>query len=158
MSAKKPTPAHDQAVTNHYVLHYPAHAPRAGDPHYAAFNAYHRHHEKTAVCFVGKRLGFDQCADAQGKPMRDQPGHAGLELHHKVIEFSLINAVELEALQLDFPDLTDAEKVAAWCESEPNFLWLCARHHRGAGGVHHAAAADWSAELYVRDLIGPFEG
>lgn len=151
------TPAHDQRTTNHYVLHYPEHLPREDDPHYAAFNAYHRHHEETGVCVVGKRLGFDQCADAQGKPMLDQPGHPGLELHHKVLEFSLINAVDLAAVMLDFPDLTDEEAVAAWAETEPNFMWLCAKHHRGAGGIHHAAAADWTAEQYIRDLIGPFE-
>ena len=151
------TPAHDQTVTNHYVIAYPPHEPRTSDPHYAAFNAYHKLHEATSVCDVGKRLGFDQCADAQGKAMLDQPGHPGLELHHKVIEFSLINAVDLAAVQIDFPDLTDPEKVAAWCESEPNFLWLCAKHHRGVGGIHHAAAADWTAEQYIRDLIGPFK-
>lgn len=151
------TPAHDQKAVNHYVIHYPEHLPRADDPHYAAFNAYHRHNEATSVCVVGKRLGFDQCADAQGKAMLDQPGHPGLELHHKVLEFSLINAVDLAAVMLDFPDLTDEGAVAAWAETEPNFMWLCAKHHRGAGGIHHAAAADWTAEQYIRDLIGPFE-
>lgn len=155
--ASNQRPAHDQQITNHYVLHFPAHEPRQGDPHYAAFKAYHEHNEKTAVCAVGKRLGFDQCADAQGKPMLDQPGHPGLELHHKHLEFALINDVDLDAIKLDFPDLTDDEKVAEWAETAPNFLWLCAKHHRGVGGVHHAAAADWEAEQYVRDLIGPFE-
>lgn len=89
--------------------------------------------------------------------MLDQPGHSGLELHHRVIEFSLINSVDLAAVALDFPELDTAEEVAAWCETAPNFLWLCAKHHRGAGGIHHAAAADWTAEMYIRDLIGPFE-
>lgn len=153
----KIVPAHVQRVTQHYTISYPPHAPRESDPHYKAFNAYHRLHEKTAVCFVGQRLGFDQCADAQGGPMRDQPGHPGLELHHKVLEFSLINAVDLAAVGLDFPNLTDAEKISAWAETEPNLLFLCAKHHRGAGGIHHAAAADFEAELYIRDLIGPFE-
>jgi hypothetical protein len=101
------TPAHDQTVTNHYVIHYPDHAPRAGDPNYVAFNAYHRANEATAICYVGQRLGLDQCADAQGQAMLDQPGHPGLELHHKVLEFSLINAVDLAAVVLDYPDLTD---------------------------------------------------
>jgi hypothetical protein len=150
-------PAHAQKVTSHYVIHYPDHAPREGDPNYAAFNAYHRANEATSFCYVGKRLGFDQCADATGLPMLDQPGHLGLELHHKVLEFSLINAVDLAAVALDFPDLTDEAEVAAWAETDANFMWLCAKHHRGAGGIHHAAAADWTAELYIRDLIGPFE-
>lgn len=89
--------------------------------------------------------------------MTDQPGHPGLELHHKILEFATINAVDITALDVDFPDLTDLEKVKAWAETEPNFMWLCAKHHRGAGGIHHAAAADWAAELYIRDLIGPFK-
>lgn len=148
---------HDQTVTNHYVLHFPAHEPRAGDPNYSAFEAYHRANEATAVCYVGKRLGFDQCADAQGGPMLDQPGHPGLELHHKILEFATINAVDIAALDVDFPDLTDLDKVKAWAETEPNFMWLCAKHHRGAGGAHHAAWADFEAEMYIRDLIGPFE-
>lgn len=150
------TDAHDQQVVNHYVIHYPAHEPRTGDPNYAAFEAYHRANEATAVCYVGHRLGFDQCADAQGKPMADQPGHPGLELHHKILEFATINEVDVTALDVDFPDLTDLDKVKAWAETEPNFMWLCAKHHRGAGGIHHAAAADWAAEMYIRDLIGPF--
>ena len=86
--------------------------------------------------------------------MLDQPGHPGLELHHKVLEFSLINSVDLSALNFDFPDVTDVE---AWAETDPNFMWLCAKHHRGVGGIHHAAASDFEAELYIRDLIGPFE-
>lgn len=151
------TAAHDQTVVNHYVMHYPAHAPRESDPHYGAFRAYRAHHVKTAVCYVGRRLGYDQCADAQGKPMTDQPGHPGLELHHRVLEFSLINGVDLQALQLDFPDLTDIDKVREWAETDANLMFLCPRHHRGVGGIHHAAAADFSAELYVRDLIGPFK-
>ena len=42
---------------------------------------------------------------------------------------------------------------ARWAESDANFLWLCARHHRGFGGVHHAAAADWEAAQYVQNLL-----
>lgn len=88
--------------------------------------------------------------------MADQPGHPGLELHHKILEFATINEVDITALDVDFPDLTDLDKVKVWAETEPNFMWLCAKHHRGAGGIHHAAAADWQAEMYIRDLIGPF--
>lgn len=146
-------PAHDQTITNHYVLHYPEHAPRVGDPNYAAFNAYHRANEALGVCYVGQRLGLDQCADAQGKPMLDQPGHPGLELHHRILEFATINAVDLAAFHYDFPDVLD---VATWAETDANFMWLCAKHHRGAGGAHHAAWADFIAEMYIRDLVGPF--
>jgi hypothetical protein len=147
------TPAHDQPVTNHYQIHFPDHAPRQGDIHYAAFNAYHRKNSATAVCFVGARVGFDQCSDALGHAMLDQPGHPGLELHHQFLEFSLINSVDIEAIQKDYPNLTNLEKVKEWAETDPNFQWLCTKHHRGVGGAHHAAHADWEAGLYIRDLI-----
>lgn len=151
------TPKHDQKVTNHYVVHYPEHSPREGDPNYVTFNAYHRLHSPTAVCFMGARLGLDQCADAQGLPMLDQPGHPGIELHHAHLEFATINSVDLAVLSADYPQITTMEEALAWAETAENFVWLCAKHHRGAGGIHHAAAADWAAELYIRDLIGPFE-
>ncbi|MHB8573532.1 MAG: hypothetical protein ACYDAY_11375 [Candidatus Dormibacteria bacterium] len=148
------TPAHDQSVTNRYVVHYPEHQPRETDPHYHAFNAFHRAHAHEATCYVGDRVGYDQCADAKGRPIPVQPSpDGGLELHHKVLEFSLVNEVDLSALEKDFPNLTDPEKVAEWAETDANFVWLCAKHHRGHGGIHHAAAADFEAELYVRDLI-----
>ena len=147
------TPAHSQQVTNHYHLAYPEHAPRADDPHYAAFNAYHRAHQATALCYVGQRVGLDECRDAKGNAVA-QPGNAdGLELHHRVLEFSILNEVDLTALEVDFPDLTDPEKVATWAETDANFMWLCAKHHRSMTGIHHAAFADFEGALYVQNLL-----
>lgn len=147
-------PAHQQKVVNHYTISYPAHYPRARDPAYHAFNVYRRAHIDKAVCYVGERVGFRECADSHGDLMLDQPGCPGLELHHRILEFSLINEVDLEALQRDFPGLTDPRKVAAWAESDANFMFLCAKHHRGYGGIHHAAYADFEGALYVKGLIG----
>lgn len=149
-----PTPAHSQQVTNHYHVAYPEHAPRTADPHYHAFEAYRKAHIAEAICYTGFRVGFDECADAQGKPIATQPdGGHGLELHHHYLEFATVNAVDLAALERDFPNLTDPEKVADWAETDENFLWLCAKHHRGFGGVHHASAADWQASQYVQNLL-----
>lgn len=147
------TPAHSQQVSNHYHIGYPAHEPRATDPHYAAFNAYHRAHQATAVCYVGQRVGFDECRDAKGQPVTQPAAANGLELHHRVLEFAVLNAVDLAALEVDFPNLTDPDKVAAWAESDSNFMWLCAKHHRSMTGIHHAAAADFEASLYVQNLL-----
>lgn len=151
------TAAHDQGVTNRYTLTYPDHAPRATDPHYKAFNAYRRAHIDTAVCLVGVRVGFDQCSDALGASMLTQPsvGGHGLEAHHKVLEFALLNSVDLKALMVDFPFLIDSAAVDAWAESEGNLEFICAKHHRGSGGIHHAAYADFEASMYVRSLISP---
>ena len=149
------TVAHEQRVTNTYLISYPDHAPRATDPHFKAFNAYRAAHVAQAVCFVGQRVGFDQCSDALGKPMLEQPGVAGhgLELHHKVLEFSLLNSVDIKALEVDYPFLTDSAAIAAWAEGVGNLEFLCAKHHRGVGGIHHAAYADFEASLFVRSLI-----
>lgn len=132
--------AHDQVVVNRYTIHFPEHEPRKDDPHYLAFEAYRRAHVHEAVCYVGKRIGLDAC-------------DGGIELHHHFLEFAVANEVDLQAIEVDYPNLTDPEKVAEWAESEPNFMWLCAKHHRGVGGVHHAAASDFEAEIYVKNLI-----
>ena len=149
------TAAHTQKVTNTYLISYPDHAPRATDPHYKAFGAYRALHVAAAVCFVGQHVGFDECADALGKPIPEQPGAGGhgLELHHKVLEFSLLNSVDIKALEVDYPFLVDSAAITAWAEGEGNLQFLCALHHRGVGGIHHAAYADFEASLFVRSLI-----
>lgn len=134
------TDAHEQKVSNTYEVHYPEHEPREDDPHYHAFEAYKKAHKKDAQCYVGQRIGFDEC---QG----------GLELHHHFLEFAVINEVDLAAIEKDYPNLTDPEKVAEWAESDPNFLWLCSKHHRSNIGAHHAAYADFEASLYVKELL-----
>lgn len=139
------TPAHEQAVTHHYVIAYPDHFPRESDPHYADFRAYHRAHAHTAKCAIGEHRGdFSEC-DAEHP----------LELHHQHIEFALQNGVDLKWLEVDYPGVSNADEVGAWVESGANFVWYCRWHHRGHGGVHVAAAADFEAEKYVRGLIEP---
>jgi Hom_end-associated Hint len=113
-SAAAPTPAHDQTESHKYVVHYPEHLPRADDPNYKAFEAYHKATAATAVCFIGQRVGFDSCS--QGSP---------LELHHAHVEFSLINGVDPAAFAIDYPSIGDAAAIAAWSETAPNFRWLC---------------------------------
>jgi hypothetical protein len=151
------TPAHDQAFTHRYVIRYPAHAPRQGDPNYVDFEAYHRRTRATARCAMGMRLGFDECLDAQGRPAPPIEGGSqpGLELHHAHIEFALENSVDLSLLEHDYPGVSNPSQVGAWVESAANLLWLCAWHHRGTGGVHNASASDYEAEHYIRNIIKP---
>lgn len=142
-----PTPAqevaaHSAAQSHKYVMHFPAHPARKDDPHYADFNAYHRKYGPTATCYIGDRIGVDHCSDG---PM---------ELHHAVIEFSLQNGVDLKALEVDYPGISNADEVGVWIESEQNFRWLCPYHHRGQAGAHTAAHADWTASQYVPTLFG----
>lgn len=107
------TPAHDRAITNHYKVHYPAHPPRTGDPHYVDFEAYRRKTHKTAKCAIGAHRGdFSECRGL-------------LELHHAHVEFSLQNGVDLKWLEADYPGISDPDHVGAWVESAANLEWLC---------------------------------
>jgi hypothetical protein len=135
------TPAHDQSTTHRYVIHYPEHAPRQGDPHYKDFHSYRNRTKATAQCAIGAhRSDFSECGGE-------------LELHHAHIEFALQNGVNLQWLEVDYPGVSDPDEVGAWVESAANLQWLCEAHHRGAGGVHVASASDFEAERYVKGLI-----
>lgn len=149
------TAAHDQAEGHRYTVHFPPHPAREDDPHYKDFDHYHRKTRPAARCFVGERIGFGDCRDAQGAAVVvDANGQmSGLELHHAHIEFSLQNGVDLAALEKDYPGVSNPDEVGAWVETEANFRWLCVFHHRAAGGAHTASHSDWEAEQYVRGLI-----
>jgi len=148
------TPAHTQVSAHRYLMHYPDHPARKDDPHYVDFDHYHKKMRPTARCYIGERIGYEDCKDAKGEsalPAGDfQPG---LELHHAHIEFSLQNGVNLVALEKDYPGVSDNTNVGAWVESGVNFMWLCAWHHRGAAGVHTSAYSDWEASKYIQGLI-----
>jgi hypothetical protein len=131
-------PAHDQATTHHYLVHYPEHPAREGDPHYRDFEHYRKQTKDTAKCAFAIEIGDEsEC-------------NGGLELHHTHVEFSLQNGVDLEHL---YPGISNPDEVGAWIETAPNLTWLCASHHRGHGGVHVAAAADFEASKWVKGLI-----
>lgn len=135
------TPAHTQKITHHYSIHFPAHEPRTDDPLYVDFNHYRKTHIKDAKCYIGQRVGFDQCDTKHP-----------LELHHTHIEFSLQNGVSLKALEKDYPGISNPTQVGEWVESEQNFRFLCVYHHRGLGGAHVLSHSDWEASQYVPEL------
>ncbi|HEY2089848.1 MAG TPA: hypothetical protein VGH54_27985 [Mycobacterium sp.] len=134
-------PAHDQQTTHHYLMHYPEHPERTGDPHYKDFDTFRRHTKATARCQFATDTGDNgEC-------------HGGLELHHSHIEFSLQNGVDLARLEHAYPGVSNPDEIGAWIETAENLVWMCAGHHRGPGGVHTAAAADFEASKFVRRLI-----
>jgi hypothetical protein len=143
------TPAHNQTVTHTYHLHYPQHAPRAEDPHYALFNAYHKAHAATAVCSIGA-LGPRFLVECKG----------GMELHHRIVEFAMQNGIELDVFIRDVylplhPDMKAGftqDDLMAWAESDENFEWLCAYHHRGRSGVHVISSSDWNGVRLIPGL------
>lgn len=151
----KITQAHNQKASHHYLVHYPDHSPRTSDPHYKDFNAYHRAHRGTALCAIGVYSGYEECRDDKGNPVPPVNGHQeALELHHSHVEFSLQNSVDLKALEKDFPGISNPDEVGSWVESDQNFIWLCAYHHRStANGIHSVAYADFEASKYVRGLL-----
>ena len=138
--------AHDQHVGHSYVVHYPPHPARTDDPHYRDFEHLHREWKKDPErwqCAIGKHRGdFAECDLTRP-----------LELHHSHVEFSLQNGVDLAWLEVDYPGISDPAAVGAWVESAANLTVLCVAHHRGPGGIHTAAAADYEAAKYVRGLI-----
>lgn len=151
-----PVAAHTAPQAHHYVMHFPAHPARTSDPHYADFNAYHKAHRATARCYIGDRIGYSDCMDAQMRPAAPPASggqQPGLELHHAHVEFSLQNGVSLTALEKDYPGISDPHRVGEWIETAPNLRWLCAWHHRGAAGAHTASHSDWEASQYVLGLI-----
>lgn len=148
------TDAHDQTESHRYLIHFPAHPARKDDPHYIDFDHYHRATRATARCYVGLRVGFDECRDAQGHActIDDNGEQSGLELHHAHIEFSLQNGVGLKALEVDYPGISNPDEVGAWVETAANFRWLCVWHHRGMGGAHTLTHSDYEASQYIRGL------
>ena len=138
--------AHDQPTSHHYTVHYPEHPAREDDPHYRDFEHIHRTWRKDPQkwqCAIGKHRGdFSECD--LSRP---------LELHHTHVEFSMQNGVSLDWLEVDYPGISDPDTIGAWVESADNLEVLCVRHHRGHGGIHVAAAADFEAQKYVRKLI-----
>lgn len=157
MSADQPVAAHAQAQAHHYIVHFPPHPARKADPHYVDFDHYHKATRATARCYVGQRIGFDGCRDDKGvlcPPPADGGEQPGLELHHSHIEFSLQQGVDLAALEVDYPGVSNTTDVGAWIEQPGNNLrWLCVFHHRGPGGAHTASHSDWEAGQYVPGLI-----
>ncbi len=136
-----PVAAHETAETHRYVMHFPPHPPRKSDPHYRDFEAFRRRTHKTARCQFAVETGDE--TECRGL----------LELHHTHIEFSLQNGVDLHRLDHLYPGVADPDSIGAWIETAENLTWYCAWHHRGHGGIHTAAAADFEASKWVRGLI-----
>ena len=155
MSDTSAVPAHEAKQSHSYFVHFPPHPARKDDPHYVDFDHYHRTHRPTARCYIGERIGFTECKDAQGQPcVIDANGQqSGIELHHAHVEFSLQAGVSLTALEVDYPGISNPDEVWAWVETDANFRFLCVRHHRGEAGAHSVSHSDWEAAQYVLGLI-----
>jgi len=138
-------PAHDQRVTHSYVVHYPAHEPRAEDPHRAEFEEYKRRRREAGTYHC------DFAAQFRDGDASECDGAHPLEAHHTHLEFALLNGADAALLEEQWPGVTTAG-VGAWLDGDENLTLLCQTHHRGHGGVHVLAAADYEASKLVRRL------
>lgn len=138
--------AHIQAVTHRYTVRYPAHEPRARDPHGRDFRAW-KQRRRTAGTYH-----CDFAAEHRSGDTSECDLTRPLEAHHKLIELALLNEVSLDLLEADFPGIS-AESVGEWIDGDANLTLLCVRHHRSESGVHVASYSDFSSTWYVRNLI-----
>jgi hypothetical protein len=139
-------PAHNQKFTHSYIVHYPAHAPRANDPHKWDFDQWkkRRREANTYHCdFAKDHRGGDESECDLKHP---------LEAHHKVVELAMMNEIDFALMETDFPGIS-AQEVGAWIDSDANLTLLCINHHRGPMGVHCASASDFGSTFYIRNLI-----
>jgi hypothetical protein len=139
-------PAHTQLVAHRYIINYPEHGPREGDPSYADFHAYKRHRREngTYICdFAVEHRNGDTSECDMSKP---------LECHHAHIEFAMMNAVDLSLLEKDYPGVSSMG-VGKWVESAANLQLLCVVHHRTDNGVHKVSYSDYGASFYIRRLF-----
>ena len=139
-------PAHGQEFTHRYIVHYPAHEPRANDPHKPEFEEYkrRRHTNGTYYCdFAHEHRAGDTSECDTARP---------LEAHHRIIEFAMMNEVDFTLLEQDYPGISSSD-VGAWLDGDQNLCLLCVNHHRGPMGIHTASYSDFGAEFYIRNLI-----
>lgn len=125
------TAAHDQMTTLHIQQHVEEHAPREGDPHYRLFEQ-----AKARL----KRQGLWKCI------IDDELCGGVPELHHSVVEFSEIPAVDHQKvarfLGLHFENDEDFQQ---FVESAANLEVLCSNHHRTHYGIHVLPEPMWLA-------------
>jgi hypothetical protein len=90
--------------------------------------------EGKLVCFIG--------VGCQG----------GIELHHNLIEYALINDVDWQRFSTLYPEyhIQSQDDLLRWAESEEALLPLCVKHHRGVEGIHLLPYPLWIIQRYLK--------
>ena len=118
-----------------WIAYYPAHVPRSKDPHYAYFR-------------ISRKLLI-----ASGKGCWRCGGHTNLEAHHSIIEYALLNGIDINKAMQDFPSIHDHESFLIWAEGPENLELLCRECHRGKLGIHSMPYPLWVGEKWAKDNI-----
>lgn len=167
------TAAHIQIVSINVRLRewIPEHDPREKDPAYKLFHAVKRKLKAMNVpCWRCGVHYADLVAKGDSPTEKNPLGAYQLEAHHFDVEFSLLNAVDVEKWwavsqadtsgfvmafsQLDgwlhnhpqYADKSHEEVFSAYMESEGNLMQLCDVCHRSKEqGIHHIPFPDWKA-------------
>ena len=139
-------PAHEQAFTHRYVVRYPAHEPRADDPHRHDFLEWKRRRREAGTWHCDFAAAHRDGGTSECDLSRP------LEAHHRLIELAMMNEVDFALLEADFPGIS-AQDVGAWIDGDVNLTLLCVNHHRSPMGVHTASYSDFGSEFYIRNLI-----
>jgi hypothetical protein len=143
---------HTRNMSNHYVVHYPAHEPRKNS---AIYNKTHKK-MKDLPCFI--------C----GKTNEADGIH--VETHHFFVQKAFQNVIDWKKFG-DFADKCqnlhtgelmgthfDWEEVALnpdlFVDSPFNMVVLCKEHHTSGGrGIHHVPFPEWIAQKFVKEGV-----
>jgi hypothetical protein len=144
------TPAHTQIVHLTCEVEIPGHLPRESDPHYRLF--------QQARARMAK-LGLLKCQHCGALDTAAAP----TELHHGMLEFCLVNAVDpaklVEQHPECFPDLHGAaitdDEFQAFVEGPGNLVPLCKTCHTGDEGIHRIVYPWWQPLAWLRDPAHP---
>lgn len=130
------TPAHEAEVKIRFIERWPAHEPRAKDPHYHLFAQ-----AKARL----KRQGLLKCN------VLSDYHYGAIELHHDKVEYAHIGDIDLAKFNKAYGlDLTD-EQFQEYVEQEGNLEPLCTLHHRGQEGVHSLPEPEWNVLRTSKD-------
>jgi len=128
-----PPAMHEIAGSSRWIACYPAHEPREHDPHHKLFTA-------ARNLLISRGTGCWRCGSMEH-----------LEAHHCLVEWALINGIDVNDIAKDFPAITDVESLHAWAEGPDNLEILCRDCHRGPMGVHLIPYPLWVAQRWAAD-------
>lgn len=156
----------DPSAGNHLVhrmlteaVFYPPHAPRTESPAYA--RAHHHLVVELDLPCIQCGVRNSTLHDATQNPA----GAKAIETHHHVIEWALINAIDLgkfnarilARLKVTNPAKYDhdfsQQEMADWIDHDTDNLWvICDLHHRHSlVGIHSVTYPIWGPQDLIKD-------